>query len=70
METMAMENLVTCLELCTELESLMDQDREEFSRCITGEIRQKYADAADGAKERLLQLKSELQQLQELLMLS
>lgn len=60
MNELLLQTLYLCVEQCEQLERLLDQDAEDMSSCITGEVFEQYRQLIGETKAKVDSLKNEL----------
>lgn len=60
-----MDELNHCISLCTRLEGLLQQDKDDFSRCVTGQVYDAYIKNVDNTIETVNTLKYQILLLQQ-----
>ena len=63
MDPIVFAELCYCLELCERLERLFQEDLDEVSRCVTGEVHAVYSASVQDAMALLNEIKSQIKLL-------
>ena len=63
MNTELLNKLQECIRLCSEIESMTQQDADSYSQYLGGDLLEGFRDASQTANERASQIRMMLEQL-------
>ena len=63
MDMMVQLQLQECLEQCNQIETLLQEHREEINRCMSGQVQEAYTNALRQAETMADELKARIREL-------